>query len=268
VLHYNASSWKRFDSGYTGDLWWVFGFEGGPVYMGGAGGMILRYEGGSFTKMNTPGADTVFGIWGTSPSDMWAVGGAIGGAQGAFAWRSTGNDWVSAPGFPTEITALGALWKVFGRSANDVWMVGTNGILVRWDGSALSRGDTGLGESLFTVHASSQRFAAVGGGGTGIILENDGSGWSDVSPNGAPVLVGVYLSESAGYAVGRFGAVFSRTNAGWQEEATGVTMNQTLHSVWIDPGGGVWAAGGQVLQTPLVEGVLLHKGPSITGAFE
>ena len=45
-------SCRRADPGQAqGDLWWVFGFEGGPVYMGGTGGTILRYapQDGSFS---------------------------------------------------------------------------------------------------------------------------------------------------------------------------------------------------------------------------
>ena len=80
VIHFDGTTWERLDPGTQGDLWWVFGFAGGPVYMGGAGGRILRYQDGVFTLMTTPDTGlTVFGIWGASPSDVWAVGGMEGG---------------------------------------------------------------------------------------------------------------------------------------------------------------------------------------------
>ena len=76
VLHYDGTSWERMTTGQAqGDLWWVFGFEGGPIYMGGSGGVILRYESGMFTLVSTPGTATVFGIWGATQDDLWAVGG-------------------------------------------------------------------------------------------------------------------------------------------------------------------------------------------------
>jgi hypothetical protein len=268
VLHWDGTAFHRLATGQTGDLWWVFGFAGGPIFMGGAGGHILKYDNGTFTLMTTPGTDVVFGIWGSSPTDLWAVGGAMGGAQGAFAWRSSGGDWTVAPGFPQDLATTDALWKVYGRGANDVWMVGTAGKVVHWDGSALTPSSTGVGESLFTVHADAQRFVTVGGFGTGIILENEGAGWVDRSPKAAQPLVGVCLGPKDGYAVGQYGSVYHRDDSGWAAEDTGILLDESLHSVWIDPSGGVWAAGGQVLTTPLVRGVLLHKGNTIPGGIQ
>jgi hypothetical protein len=245
-------------------LWWVYGFEGGPVFFGGEGGTILRRgESGDFVRMDTPGQGAVFGIWGSSPSDMWAVGGEPGGANGAFAWRLDGDRWVAAEGVPDALTATAALWKVFGRGPSDVWIVGTNGNVLYWDGVTLAPSTTGIMESMFTVHASSERFVTVGGFGTGLILENDGSGWQNASPAGAPSFIGVCLDETHGYAVGELGAVYARGEQGRVEEKTGFDLDLdllSLHSVWIDPEGGVWSVGGKISTPPLIDGVMLHKG--------
>ncbi len=259
VRHFDGTTWTRLTTGEAGDLWWVFGFAGGPVYMGGGGGMILAYEGGSFTRMTTPGTPTIFGIWGATPSDVWAVGGQEGGASGAFAWRLQGDTWTPEPTFPAALEATDAMWKIYGRAANDVWLVGTNGTVVRWDGTTMTPENTNVGESLFTVHASSRSFVAVGGFGSGIIIENDGDGWANITPEGALGLVGVCVSEDAGYAVGQFGEIQRRTAGGWVREGADLFLDESLHAVWIDPDGGVWAVGGQVLSFPLVRGVLLHK---------
>jgi hypothetical protein len=276
VLHLDGSSWTRLPTGQSGDLWWAFGFESGPVYLGGVGGTILRFEDGAFTRMQTPGTGTVFGIWGAAPDDLWAVGGSPGGAQGAFAWRlqaGHGDSWQAASEVPAELAARNALWKVFGHGPDDVWLVGTGGNVLHWDGSALTPSFTGIGESLFTVHANATRFAAVGGFGSGLILERDVSApasasWENVSPQGSQALVGVCLTESGGYAVGQFGYIAKRGADGWSEEDTGLPPdagNRSLHSVWVDPAGGVWAAGGQVVVEPLVDGWLLHRGAAVPG---
>ncbi len=269
VEHYDGTAWTRLETNQTGDLWWVFGFPGGPTYMGGDGGMILRYDGSTFTRMTTPGTDTVFGIWGATPDDMWAVGGGNGGSNGAFAWRLQGDTWVDAPGFPTELTATDAIWKMYGRSANDAWMIGTSGKAVHWDGVSLTRMDTGIGESLFTVHADADRFVAVGGFGTGTILENEGAGWHDVSPASAPGFIGACLTpDGGGYAVGQDGAVFERGNDGWTAADLGFSIDESFHSVWVDPSGGVWAAGGQVQTFPVVDGILVHEGAAVPGGLQ
>jgi hypothetical protein len=267
VMHLDGDEWSRLETGQSGDLWWVYGFAGGPIFMGGAGGTILRYQDGAFTRMATPGSGVVFGIWGSTPGAMWAVGGEAGGARGAFAWRLEGETWTEAPGFPSDLAATDALWKVFGRGGDDVWMVGTGGKLLHWNGATLTPSFVGLAESLFTVHANRERFAAVGGFGTGLLLEHPveaapDAPWDNVSPSDAPSLIGVCLTDSSGFAVGEFGYVATRGASGWATEVTGfeaVVGSRNLHSVWIDPSGGVWAAGGQVRVPPLEDGVLLHR---------
>jgi hypothetical protein len=268
VLHYDGAGWASLDTGTDTNLWWVYGFEGGPVYFGGEGGVILRRDadaddaGGDFVRMDTPGQGAVFGIWGSSPTDLWAVGGTPGGASGAFAWRLEGQRWLEAEGFPAELTGRAALWKVFGRGPSDVWLVGTDGNVLYWDGTMLAESTTGIMESMFTVHANRERFVTVGGFGTGLILENDGSGWQNASPPGAPSFIGVCLDDAQGYAVGELGAVYARGEDGWRAEATGIDLELdllSLHSVWIDPEGGVWSVGGKIRTPPLSDGVMLRR---------
>lgn len=262
VLHYDGARWERLVTGATGTLWWIHGFSnGGPIFMGGDGGTILRYEGGAFSRMTTPGNATVFGIWGPTPDDLWAVGGAIGGARGAFAWRLAGDAWVEAVGFPANLPDTTALWKVHGRSATDAWMVGTNGRSVRWDGSTLTEVSTGAGESLFTVHADDAGYVAVGGFGTGAIFANETGAWRNISPPRAPALIGVVLDgDGGGYAVGEYSAMYRRHGDTWQEESSSLYFNESLHAVWIDPAGGVWTVGGQISMLPLTDGLILYKG--------
>jgi hypothetical protein len=260
VLHYDGQTWTRKSTGATGDLWWVTGFAGGPVFLGGEGGLMLRYSGGQFEQLTTPGAGTVFGIWGAAPDDVLAVGGSLGGSSGAFAWHYSGDAFVDAAGFPTELSSTDSIWKIHGRSASDIWLVGTNGLTIRYDGTSFEQVPSGTTRSLFTVHGNSERTVAVGGYGTGTVIENDGSGWVDVTTPAMVQMVGVYLTEDDGYAVGIDGAVYRRTDTGWQPEATNLAVYEQFHAVWLDPEGGVWAVGGQTLSEPLIRGVLIYKG--------
>lgn len=265
VLHYDGAAWARVDTGQpAGALWWVFGFVDGPVFMGGEGGVILRYEGGAFTRMTTPGTDTVFGIWGASPTDLWAVGGASD-ATGGFAWRLRGAAWEAEPALPADVPATAAIWKVFGTSASDAWLVGSNGVSLHWDGGAFTRGATGVGSSLFTVHGNRDRYAAVGGLANGIIVEFEDGAWHNVTPSATLTgLSGVCLGgDDSGVAVGAYGGVFTRSASGWAEVDLGFALAQNLHGVWLDPSGGIWAVGGQTFGGPLTDGVLIHRGDTI-----
>ncbi len=261
ILHWDGKSLETLDSGSSGDLWWVFGFAGGPVFMGGAGGNILRYQDGEFSTTTTPSADvTVFGLWGSSAEDMWAVGGADGGADSAFAWRLDGDTWLEAPEFPAEIAADKSLWKVWGSAADDVWFVGTAGVALHWDGASFETTSVGGGESLFTVHYSEGRFVAVGGSAAGLVFENAGKGWQRADHDPLYALVGVHLvGADQGYAVGRFGAFVEERQGAWLE-AEGPSTIRTLHSIWADPEGGLWTAGGELDVRPVVGGVLAYRG--------
>ena len=111
--------------------------------------------------------------------------------------------------FSARIAEGDALWKAYGRACDDVWMVGTDGLALHWDGEAFA-GERAGGESLFTVHAAADRFVAVGGFGTGTLIENDGTGWVDASPEDVSPLVGVCLTPTGGVAVGQYAAVVER----------------------------------------------------------
>jgi hypothetical protein len=260
VLHFDGSEWKRMNTSFSGDLWWAFGFKDGPVFMGGSNGMILRYENGEFQKMETPGTDTVFGIWGIAPDNLWAVGGNA--TTGGFVWRYDGTSWKPAEGLPAGLADSYSIFKIFGRGNNDVWIIGTGGIAIHYDGTKFEQAPSGTTRNLFTVHSDGQRFAAVGGFGSGVIVENDGTGWKNVTPPNTPHVVGVYLSGNGfGYAAGAEGTIVRRDGSGWKLVDTGMKMIEAFHSVWVDPSGGVWAVGGQVLAPPLVDGVMIHKAP-------
>jgi hypothetical protein len=265
VLHFDGDAWTRVPTGLAGgDLWWVFGFDGGPIYMGGDGGVIVRKDGDTFTPMTTPGTDTVFGIWGASPDDVWAVGGASD-STGGFAWRLAGDTWVAEPSLPANVPTDAAVWKMFGRAADDAWMIGSNGVALHWDGATLTPGDTGVGSSLFTVHEKDGLYTAVGGLASGIVVENAGAGWHDVTPDPAPMgLAGVTLGEDGtGIAVGVLGTVYVRDGQVWAAEDLGVGLLENLHGSWIDDEGGLWAVGGQTFAPPLTDGVMIHRGREV-----
>lgn len=258
VLHYDGHAWSRESTGAHGDLWWVHGFEEGPVFFGGEGGMILRFEHGAFSRMETPSDQPiVFGIWGSSPDDVFAVGG-LGRAAG-FVWHWDGTRWANValpPGFGGQ-----SLFKVWGTRRGDAWIVGTDGAVLHWNGTSLDIVNAGTTRTLFTVHVVGETIAAVGGAGSGVLIERDFTGsWRDMAPPLLPQLFGVYLTPSGGAAVGINGTLVRREQGRWTIEETGLDLAETLHSVWIDPDGGIWGAGGRVLAEPLVNGVLIYRG--------
>jgi hypothetical protein len=269
VLHYDGERWTRHVTGVEQDLWWIYAASESSVYMGGTGGAIVHYDGSEFTLMDTPGSGIVFGIWGESEDELWAVGGEPDIAPG-FVWRYDGAEWSDTTVMlPDEAQGGPSVFKVWGRSADDVWFVGTDGLAVHWDGHGFELGDSGTTRRLFTVHgppSGSPEFVAVGGFGDAVIVEHDGTQWRNATPDPAPLeLFGVFMvDENEGYAVGAEGSVLQRSGTAWKLLDTGVELFNPFHAVWVDPDGGVWTVGGDLLTVAPDEGMLLHRGKAVS----
>ncbi|MBN1205138.1 MAG: vanadium-dependent haloperoxidase [Myxococcaceae bacterium] len=272
VLHYDGTAWQELATGHRGDLWWAHAFEQGPVLLAGASATILRYEDGQFTRMSTPGLarHTVYGLWGSRPDDVYAVGGVSG--RGGFIWHYDGRAWqeVALPYAEMPRTSDGdvpGLFKVWGTGQGDVYVVGALGVALRSRaGGAFERLPTGTTSRLFTVHGAGDSVVIVGGEGQGEILELNASGQFEArTPEGCPLLQGVALSaDGSGWATGARGEVYQRKAGTWERVSHGLQLDvQSLHASWVDPQGGVWAVGGNVLSSGLNNGALLHQGPEV-----
>jgi hypothetical protein len=267
LIHYDGTRWTRRDLsalGVTGtDLWWVHALSASDVLIGGENGTILRYDGSAFTRMTTPGTRVVFGIWGAASDDVWAVGGQNGGTAG-FVWHYDGTDWIEIAlpaGHPGA-----AVFKVWGTASNDVWFCGLMGTLMHWDGSALTMVTSPTMRSLFTLHEAGGEIAVVGGAGSAVILRGTGGAFTDVTPSfdGVPAaqMNGVWLTgPGEGWAVGIYGAILRQDGGTWTQDSS---VYDDLHAVWVDPGGGVWAVGGNILSAPFTDGVVIHRGATVS----
>ncbi len=113
----------------------------------------------------------LYGVWGTSNSNMFAVG-----ARNTI-FHYDGNSW-STMDNGTQYT--GTLFDVWGNSGSDVFAVGAGGIILHYDGSSWSQMNSGTTYQLWGVWgSSSSNVFAVGHRGT--ILHYDGSSWSTMS---------------------------------------------------------------------------------------
>ncbi len=258
VLHYDGAAWNRVRVGAPSDLWWVDVFDSGTIFMAGAQGTIVRGNGSEFSKLSTPDAgSTIYGVWGTTPDDMWAVG---TDGSNAVVWRSNGDAFEPMEIDPA-LLAHTTLFKVWGRSANDVWMVGDQGLILHFDGDSVSVMPTPTNVPLTTVNGTDSAVYAVGGLGGSVILALEAGEWEDLTPPKTPSVSGVFARADVVYVVGRFGEVLKRTgSAPFARVETGLDLARDYHAVWIDPDGGVWAVGGHINDAPLVQGLLSYSG--------
>jgi hypothetical protein len=256
ILRYDGSAWTRVDSGQTSlDLWWVIGFPDGDVLFSGSGGTILRYRDGQFERLPTPSAaGTIFGMWGPSADDVWAVGDA--GTQGGVVWHYDGQAFaaVAIPdGAPQHV------FKVHGQATDDVWMSCSGGVTLHWNGSVLERIQTPTTNSLFSIITSPDLAIAVGGvGGMGDLLENASSAWSSAALQAPVPWRGTAIRGDRVVAVGESGLIAERGDATWTQLPQDLTP-LNFHSAWLDDTDGLWVVGG-LFDGRLSDGLLLHYG--------
>jgi len=274
VLNYNGSSWERIDtSAWAGtEIWWSWVTDDEAIFVGNDG-LILEMSraDGTITRAEGPTDDvTFFGVWGASTDDVWAVGMTEGGEGPRALWRRQDGSW-SAWSDP----ALGegddsvTYFKVHGTSADDVWIVGTQGRTLHWDGAELreiaSDAEAPTATSLFlTIDADPVQPVVVGGTGNGLILEYDGTAWRDRSPDFQPGFNGVCSGAGQQWAVGQKGVRAQRTTDGVWTSDMDMELRPLTYDDWhgceVSPSGNLWTVGGRIASRPLQSGIIGFQG--------
>lgn len=270
VLHFDGVSWTRHETGFRGDLWWVQALPDGTVYFSGSDAHVLRYAGGDFERLPTPGLGkhVVFGLWAAETDDLYAVG-AVAGRNG-FLWHYDGESFRELP-LPADLPQddfrdLPAFFKVAGTAPDDVWVVGGDGVILRGDaGAGFHRVASSSRDRLFTVHGTAEQLAVVGGSGSGLLLTGREGNWASQTPDDAPLLQGAFVTDAGDiWAVGAQGRIYRESGGNFERIDPDVDYEvQSLHAVWVDPEGGVWTVGGHVLSGSLDQGLALHRGAPI-----
>ncbi|HET6481200.1 MAG TPA: hypothetical protein VFG35_14345, partial [Actinoplanes sp.] len=166
VLHFDGTSWESMDPGLNEQLWWVHGFPGGPVYVCGENGAVARWDGTAWEKLDSGAPGTVFyGVWGATPEDVWLVGGPT--PTPATGVEREGDVVLHYDGSAFErqqiqvlldkpASAQKNLFKVWGADADTVFIVGSSGLALHYDGTTWEKHETpAVGQALFTVYGRS-----------------------------------------------------------------------------------------------------------------
>lgn len=259
-VHYDGAAWTRLDTGTVGDLWWIWSDGGDQIVLSGDGGRVVTFTRASGLFREATVGDTtlkLFGVWGTSPDDLIAVGGNISSFYGkiyhfdGLSWRLEHEDGARM------------VYKVWGSATQAPLAIGTRGLGLRWDGVAWRPLDFPTTQDFFTVAGAGEQVYAVGGFGNGAVMRLASDGWVAESPPPqavAPGFRGVAVGDNGvALAVGEFGAVFTRSDEGWVKHPDAVPTQRGFHGAWVDPEGGQWAVGGDL--TRLTEGTIVYNGP-------
>ncbi|MGE0786078.1 MAG: hypothetical protein AB7S26_10345 [Sandaracinaceae bacterium] len=245
-----------------GLLNWVVAFAPDNVFVVGYEGAIVHYDGAAWTRMDSPTTQDLWGVWGATPNDVWAVGGTARDASNAVPTllHYDGVMWTeeTVPDL-TPVNAR-ALFKIWGSSATDVYAVGLGGAVIHYDGSGWSEMIVGaLGDFSAVYGTGPDNVVMVGGLTNGHVTHWDGTEWRSEDLTPYPGVSGVWTrSDRVAHIAGQrgFAATIDLETFEVIEEPT--PTDRQLHGVFgVD--GRVYAVGGNIAIPDNATGVALSR---------
>jgi hypothetical protein len=181
----------------------VWGSAANNVFAVGDSGVVLRYNGTSWTRMTTGTTAQLNRVWGSGATNVYAA------TETGRLLRYNGASWsfvagVQAPGGP--------LASVWGTSASNVYAVGAGGIVFRYNGTSWQRIRLPTRQPLYAVWGSGTSNVYVAGGG-GALYRFDGTSWiPEKAQNGASHVQGLWGTSTGAdlFATGAGGLVARR----------------------------------------------------------
>jgi hypothetical protein len=184
-------------------LFGVWGASPSDVFAVGQSGTIQRYNGSAWSKMTNADSRTLLAVWGSSGTNVYAVG------SGGAILRYTGTWGSVVPGTTMNLT------DVWGSSATDIFAVGAGGTIVHSSGGAFTPMTSTTTRDLRGVFGTSPtNVYAVGDVGT--LLHYDGTGWTQIPSGTGTALNDVWgFSANDVFAVGDFGTMLYFDGSTW-----------------------------------------------------
>lgn len=264
ILHYDGSQWEVVTDHGAPFAWFygVWGSSGHDVFVVGGyeGGdenaydIIVHYDGATWTIMHQGAPASLRHVWGTSDSNIFAVGdhGKI--------LQYDGQQWSAMPSGTSE-----NLKQVWGSSAQDIFIVGTHGSILHYDGHYWQPMNSGTAVELEGIWGSSNNNVfAVGEHNT--ILQYDGRAWTPMPVEKTTHLQGVWGSSAdyifaAGGNPARKGVLLRYENQQWRSIAT--ESSTWFYAVWGSMEHDVFAVGDQGKILHYTDGQTALVAPSL-----
>jgi hypothetical protein len=205
-LYYDGSSWTE-GSSYAYSFRKLWGLESGSkAYVVGEMNGSIRHRSvtstGYWSSVSTGHSESMYGIWGSSESDIFVVGGngliihCAGSCTSMSSWTKMTSGTTST---------LNGVW---GSSGTDVYAVGLDGIILHYDGTTWTQ---------MTANTTSYFYGVWGSGAGDVyavghpifqsdesIFHYDGMAWTKMPPPAVSYLYSVWGSgPSDVWAVGK-----------------------------------------------------------------
>lgn len=239
VLHYDGSSWEAIQLETYEMMLDIWAFGPDDIFMVG-GETLAHYDGAGWVLTNlpeqNPGIESVSGIWGAAPTDLWVVG------SQSTAAHYDGSSWQRFLAAGTDNTV------VWGSGPDDVYVAGSFD-LAHWDGAAWAELDAELfgldGEGIWGFGPADVWIAS----GWGELAHFDGQSWTVSQLDFIAEASALWGSAPDDlWGVGTPGGIL-HYDGSWHEVAHQVIGSPYLrifHDVHGSPHGDVWIVGSQL----------------------
>jgi hypothetical protein len=223
----------------------IHGSSASNVWAAGTTGTLLHFDGGTWAvsepTQTVPSDWGLSGVWGTGPTNVWAVGNV---GQQALMFHWDGGVWVSST------LDAGYLYSLHGTGPDDIWAVGSSDVL-HFDGTRWTERNAGITAALTSIWAVSPTEAWGITGDATIYHWTPGTNWSLSSkiPNtvGAPLgPTAVWASSATNVYAGAFyglahwdGAYWSLSDGGFAPPSGERIWGSGPNDVYFDVGNGV-----------------------------
>lgn len=252
ILKSDGQTWSSLSSDASaGTFWGMWGSSAADIYVttafASSQGQVLHYDGATWAATSAPTTAGLYGVWGTSATDVYFCG-----DQGTFLHYDGKGGWT-----PIPTGTRSALLGIWGSSSSDIYIVGLNGVALHFDGQSvtpftlpnLTTEPNEAVEALGTVWGSHANDVWVGGGlSAGDVWHFDGAAWTKHTLWTIPGSTGQGVnglwgtSSSDIWAVGEASAYhFDGTT--WTSTPLPTTGSATLIQVWGSGSLNVFATG-------------------------
>jgi len=224
-------------TGTSGSDVWAAGLEGTLLHFDGSSWSATQKSGAPWSPVAGPNQRPIYALFEPKPNALFAGGSGVYTFDGA-KWSEPHHHGSHLPttaiwgADPTNVWAVGLqgtvnrfdghdwvhvgsemgpnLFGVWGSAANDVWIVGSSGAISHWDGAARTQVVSGTDSDLYAVRGfTASDVWTVGDHGT--LLHWQGSAWTRAaSPTPRGLLAIWGASTNDVWVVGESGVVLHR----------------------------------------------------------
>lgn len=180
----------------------VWGSSATNVFAVGDSGVVLRYNGTTWTRMTTGTLAQLNDVWGSGPNDVYAA------TSTGRLLRFNGASW----SLVSAVQAPGALWAVWGSASTNVYAAGDGGMLYRWNGASWQRIRLPTRSALYAAWGSGASNVYVAGG-DGALYRYNGTAWTPEKAKGGASQIHGFWGTSTGtdlFAAGAGGLIAKR----------------------------------------------------------